>query len=858
MKPIYFQNKLLLNLGLCLVAMSSTSCSATNGGTSAVAETKAITPQDASKTTFVSLKWEATGATTAPKADGVGFVGDANLPYVGQAWASIEPRRKITVRAKMSPSAKFDWNNAGLLLGSTKSGHYVAGVLQFGLFKMSLDQNENVYKKLTGEEKTAPVPQRAAVNVEMQVDLDARGVFLRVGDASIALPLQADLPDISRIGLQSFHTGADFSQLEILDAAPDAGKVVAPKDTKKATANATSSTRSVRPISVSTDAVHKIVAKDTSALQPGALFFGEKSPDDLLSALEWDLQNPDNKTSIVPVQAMPFRKAVQVRVKERDGIKFWQPNFKLKNAVAVKKGQAIYLTLWCRSLVGGQSGKMKPFMAGRDGYDGDLIGDWEKPIPDTWTRLHFSLISNLDYAPGELTWTMHLGFPENAGIEIGGLTGVVFPVGTDKAKLPQEKMQLNYAGREPNAAWRKAAFARIEKFRKAGLKIEVVNAQGAPVKDVRVLVAMKRHAFLFGNEMPSPFIPGTEPKLWGSLRRVWEASDKDKTIYREKFLALFNAGVSGAGWWAWDPNADVSYKDEQKQIAWLQEHGVAGVNATPIYRMRYSPTFVNDLVKKRDKAGVQRAFDEFLATYANYVKPYPNVRQFIVANEWDIEYDLKEMFGDQFIAEWFKKTRAAMPAGSRIGINDPAPIAPYLKRVQSLIDAGQKPDFVALQTHLDIGAATPEQWLQTLRPFVALKIPLQISELDVGIKDPKDAAQVSYQADMLRDYLIAAFSEPQIESVVHWGFWDPVTWLETRHVGFYDKDWKEKPNGKAFRELVTKTWWTNADGRSDAKGSYATRGFLGDYEITVSRGAQRKVVKTSLAKNGRTLRVVLN
>lgn len=57
-------------------------------------------------------------------------------------------------------------------------------------------------------------------------------------------------------------------------------------------------------------------------------------------------------------------------------------------------------------------------------------------------------------------------------------------------------------------------------------------------------------------------------------------------------------------------------------------------------------------------------------------------------------------------------------------------------------------------------------------------------------------------------------------------------------------------------DLVSKTWWTNADGRTDAAGVFQTRGFFGDYDVTVSRGGQSKTVRIHLLP-GQTQQQVL-
>ena len=53
-------------------------------------------------------------------------------------------------------------------------------------------------------------------------------------------------------------------------------------------------------------------------------------------------------------------------------------------------------------------------------------------------------------------------------------------------------------GSEPDAAWRKAAEARIEKIRKGDLTVLVKDAAGKPVPGAEVAVRMKKHAFLWG------------------------------------------------------------------------------------------------------------------------------------------------------------------------------------------------------------------------------------------------------------------------------------------------------------------------------------------------------------------------
>jgi len=72
------------------------------------------------------------------------------------------------------------------------------------------------------------------------------------------------------------------------------------------------------------------------------------------------------------------------------------------------------------------------------------------------------------------------------------------------------------------------------------------------------------------------------------------------------------------------------------------------------------------------------------------------------------------------------------------------------------------------------------------------------------------------------------------------------------------RDWSVKPNGEVYKDLVFKRWWTNTDGKTGAQGTYATRAFLGDYEIEVKAGGKSKTVRASLSKEGAKVEFVLD
>ncbi len=62
-----------------------------------------------------------------------------------------------------------------------------------------------------------------------------------------------------------------------------------------------------------------------------------------------------------------------------------------------------------------------------------------------------------------------------------------------------------------------------------------------------------------------------------------------------------------------------------------------------------------------------------------------------------------------------------------------------------------------------------------------------------------------------------------------WGFWEGSHWRPRG--AMLGRDWSPEPNAEVYNDLVFKRWWTNSNGKTGAQGTFATRGFLGEYEI---------------------------
>ena len=176
---------------------------------------------------------------------------------------------------------------------------------------------------------------------------------------------------------------------------------------------------------------------------------------------------------------------------------------------------------------------------------------------------------------------------------------------------------------------------------------------------------------------------------------------------------------------------------------------------------------------------------------------------------------------------------------------------PYLNMIKDLIKYGQRPDGIGFMGHYNTTSMIhPELVYQRMERFAPYADRLQFTELDFSTNDDQ------LQADYLRDLMIIAFSHPKFVGIIQWGFWAGKHWMPD--AGLWDKQWREKPSAKAYRDLLFKQWWTDTQLKSSSNGTANVRGFKGDYTLTITHNGKTQVVKTTLGDDGQTVNVTLD
>ena len=153
--------------------------------------------------------------------------------------------------------------------------------------------------------------------------------------------------------------------------------------------------------------------------------------------------------------------------------------------------------------------------------------------------------------------------------------------------------------------------------------------------------------------------------------------------------------------------------------------------------------------------------------------------------------------------------------------------------IKDLIARGARPDGIGNQAHFHSshlpGAV---EMLRISDRFAALVPNLELTEFDVTTNGDEQL-----QADWLRDTLIMAYSHPAYTGVMLWVFYEGAGWKP--ETALWRKDWSEKPNATAWRDLVCRLWRTKAEGSTDAGGVFKTHGHRGLYEVTIEVGGKK-------------------
>lgn len=379
------------------------------------------------------------------------------------------------------------------------------------------------------------------------------------------------------------------------------------------------------------------------------------------------------------------------------------------------------------------------------------------------------------------------------------------------------------------------AAERIERHRKVDALIQVVDRDGKPLPEARVVIEQVNHEFLFGCNIFA----------WGKV-----GDEPSEKAYREHFASLLNFATLPFYWPSYERQQGRPNHEFTEQVArWCREHGIV-TKGHPLAWNYSDPYWLPedlDEVRRLQMARIDDCVSRFRSLIdrwdvvneaTHYERDEFRRRSPKLTELWD------EMGRIEFVKECFRHARHANPDATLL-INDYRTDPAYERLIEQLKDDQGRPiyDVIGIQSHMHGGTWTSERIWEVCERFARFGAPLHFTETTILSGPPKRRGQrptapwtttpegEERQADEVERFYTILFSHPAVEAITWWDFSDRRAW-QGAPAGLIRKDMSPKPAYNRLLELVKHQWWTRLVGTTGEKGTLHFRGFRGDYQIT--------------------------
>lgn len=386
------------------------------------------------------------------------------------------------------------------------------------------------------------------------------------------------------------------------------------------------------------------------------------------------------------------------------------------------------------------------------------------------------------------------------------------------------------------------ADSRIEKIRKADISIRVIYPDDSPAKNVQVKVEQTRHAFLFGcNIFP-----------------LFNYKGDQHDTYAREFSSLLNYATLPFYWGGYEPKPGEKKAEDVKRIArWCKEHRIATKGHPLVWHLVYPDWAPSD--PDQTRARLKARVTEIVSQFKGLIDRWDVVNEATVAAVVDngVGHWAKRDGTVSLVQESMGWARAANPDAYLL-YNDFNVSPDYERLVASLVAERVPFDAVGIQSHMHGGEWTLEHAWDVCETYSKFGKPIHFTELTVlsgehGWEKPAPWPTTpdgeARQADYVEKFYTLLFSHPGVRAITWWDFMDG-GW-QGAPAGLVRADLTPKPAYDRLMKLIKGKWWTTADLHTNTEGQCHTRGFLGDYKITITtpNGTKAEAMKVESGRN---------
>jgi len=378
----------------------------------------------------------------------------------------------------------------------------------------------------------------------------------------------------------------------------------------------------------------------------------------------------------------------------------------------------------------------------------------------------------------------------------------------------------------------------IEKYRKSGAAITVVDEKGRPVNGASVAVEQVTHDFLFGCNI---FVFDRFP------------TPEENAKYKELFKRLLNYATLPFYWRGFErEQGQTDYKRLDRMARWCRENGITTKGHPLMWTHEVGvPTWLPEDEPDEVKRLMEARVKEIVSRYKGLIDIWD------VVNESTHLRTFADMSVFDYTSEPVRWAREANPRAmllvNEYGIvdNHPKDAERYFKLLKEMKDAGVPYDAIGIQSHMHYALFAIPDVLKTLDKFAKLGKPIHFTETTVLSGKETNAADERAQAGYVEKFYRACFSHPSVRAITWWDFSDAFAWQGVA-AGLVRKDLSPKPVYLVLDRLINKQWHTSAQGRTSSDGSFTFRGFHGKYRLTITTpSGASKTVEFHLAEDGK-------
>jgi endo-1,4-beta-xylanase len=505
----------------------------------------------------------------------------------------------------------------------------------------------------------------------------------------------------------------------------------------------------------------------------------------------------------ISVNGQKFASALEVDVNNPNG-NAWDCQIGQLLEEGSSKGETVFAKVWLRT-----SDKVRATLVyelNQPPHDKEL---YELVQPNAkWAEYTVPMTLQNGFAPGKAQFKLF--FLGKGKIEVGPVSLTNRGRSYVGGSLP---VYLGGSEYKTDPAWRKEADARINKIRKGSFTVLFRDATGKPLKNQTVQVSQAKHHFRFGT---------------AAAANYFIQQDNDGVKYREAVKRVFNT-ITFDNDLKWDSVGPEVFENKilpaQK---WLAENGIALRGHNLVWG---SAQYLPGNVMGMSKEDAWKTVEAHVNDYSKRMKG--KVYLWDVVNEAHTETELWNKIGWDKFAEVYKIARKNDPTAKlcyndyNISTNDKHREG-AIARANQIKSLGASVDVFGDQSHLSAPGVDPRKlWSVWDEVHAKTGLPIEITELDLTTLDD------GFQAAYLSDFYRAAFSHPNLEAVILWGFWERNHWLANRGAHLVKEDWTWRPAMKAIDNLINKEWRTEGTFKTDAKGMVTFSGFYGDYDLSI-------------------------